>query len=176
MVAIEASVEKWLAGRKIKNRSMDYGSHIHKLIEHGHLDVPRLGKPERSYVAQVPTGKGKGMFNVVGKIDDHDDTTIIDYKTCQKLWTKKQAQEHDQLKGYAFLLWKNSGKLPTKGVIVALETAYDEDVDDVALTGKSVVLEVPITLLDVLKVQARFQAAYSKVINHLRNEVKLVKQ
>jgi hypothetical protein len=166
MVAIETSVEKWLKGIKFKNRAMEYGTHIHLLIEKGHLDVPRLGNPEQKYQAEVPTGKGKKTFMVVGKIDDSDDTTIIDYKTCAKLWTQKQAEEHGQLKGYAFLRWKSTGKLPTKGVIVALETEPHEDSDSMVLTGKTAILEVPITLLDVLKIQARFQKAYWKVIKH----------
>jgi hypothetical protein len=142
---------------------MKYGTHVHLMIEKGMLDVPRFGNPEQVYTATVPTGKGRGTFLAVGKIDDHDENTIIDYKTCKKLWTQKQADEHDQLKAYAFLLWKSTGKMPTKGVIVALETAYDEDVDDVVLTGNRRELHVDITLLDVLKIQSRFQLAYHRV-------------
>jgi len=176
MVAIEASVTKWLAGGKFTNPAMEYGTHVHAMIERGHLDVLRLGNPEQKFRARVPVGKGKKTFLVVGKIDDHNDTTILDYKTCRTLWTQKQVDEHGQLKGYAFLKWKSTGVMPTKGVIVSLETRYDEDCDGIVLTGNTSTLETPITLLDVLKIQVRFQKAYHKVLDHLRDEAKLIKK
>lgn len=166
VVVIEQDVDRWLRGIKFKNRAMEYGTHVHKLIEKGHLDVPRLGNPEQVYAATIPTGRGKSVFMCVGKIDDSNDDTILDYKTCKTLWTQKQAEEHDQLKVYAFLRWKATGKRPTKGMIVALETEPHEDSESHVLTGNMRVLTVQLKLKDLLKVQARFQHAYWKVLQY----------
>ena len=170
LVAIEASVDRWLNKKPVSTPAMRYGTHIHALCERGLLDVPRLGNPEQTFTAEIPAGKGKQTFLAVGKIDDHDEDTIIDYKTCRTIWTQKKAEQHDQLKAYAMLLWKTTGKLPTKGVIIALQTAWDEDSESPVLTGKQAILEVPIVLTDVLKVQARFQRGYKKVVDYLNNK------
>lgn len=169
MVAIEADVAKWLKGTKLSNRSMTYGTHVHKLIEKGHLTVPRLGNPEQIYRANIPIKpSSRKTFTVVGRIDDSNDTTILDYKTGMKLWTRKQVEEHGQLKGYAFLRWKATGKMPTKGVIVSLKTEPHDDSDSMVLTGEMSVIEVPITRMDLLKIQVRFRQAYWKVIDFLK--------
>ncbi len=164
VIAIEQSPKKWLDGRhKIDNDATRYGIHVHKLIEKGHIDILRLGNPETKLQALVPISPtSKRTFMAVGRCDDSDDTTILDYKTGQKLWTQKQVLEHGQLHAYAFMRWRMTGKRPTRGIIVSLETAVDEDAGTY-LTGKTRTIEVPITLLDCIKIQHRFQKAYAAV-------------
>ena len=162
LVAIEQDAQAWLDGKRLKsNDFMDYGTSVHALIKHGKLKgIPHGNAPEQVYSAIISDGKIK--FMLVGKPDDTDEDIIYEYKTGLKLWTKKQAEEHGQLPTYALLKWKNTEKRPTKALLVSLETRYDEDLGPV-LTGKQVAHEVPITLTDVLKIQARFIKAYKKV-------------
>ena len=154
LLAIESNVEKWLKGNRMKaNESMSYGTHVHAQIKHRKLKgIPHGNNPEKKYI-----------FNqIVGTVDDHDDDTIYEYKTGMKLWSKKKAEEHGQLFTYALLICKNTGKCPKRALLVSLETGKDED-SGVVLTGDKRILEVPITLLDILKIQVRFMQAVEKV-------------
>ena len=41
-----------------------------------------------------------------------DDNVIIEIKTGKNFWTQERADEHGQLTLYAFLKWKETGKIP----------------------------------------------------------------
>lgn len=165
LLAIESNPEKWLAGVRLnKNESMSYGTSIHAQIKHRKLTgklkgIPIGNNPDQVLTVEISNGKYK--FTIIGTLDDSDDEKIIEYKTGLKLWTKKQAEEHGQLFTYALLKYKNCGKLPSKAFLVSLETCYNEDSEGIVLTGKSVVHEVLIKMIDILKIQARFCKAVS---------------
>lgn len=166
VTAIEANPVAWLQGRQINSRSLEFGSHVHSMIEHGHYDVPRLGNPETVFTAEIPVSpRSKKTFTIAGKVDDHDDTTILDYKTGMKPWTYKKASEHQQFHVYGLLKWKATGLAPTTGKLVWLETCPHEDSDSMALTGTMKEFVFPITMLDMLKIQARFIKAYNTVLS-----------
>ena len=161
LLMIEQDAEAWLKGKRLKtNRYMEYGTSIHAEIKHRKHDVPTGTAPEQIYTVKISDGKIK--FHIVGKPDDTDDDTIYEYKTGTTLWGKKQAETHGQLFTYALLKWKHSGKIPKRALLISLKTAVDEDVG-VYLTGDRVIHEIPITLKDVLLIQARFINAYKKV-------------
>ena len=161
LVAIEQNPKAWLEGKRLKsNQSMDFGTFVHAQIKHRHLTTVPVGNaPEKVYSAKI--SNGKQSFTIIGKPDDTDEDTIYEYKSGLKLWNRKQAETHGQLFTYALLKWKATGKLPKKALLISLETRYDEDCDGIVLTGKQVIHEVPITLKDVLKIQARFVKAVS---------------
>lgn len=169
------AIESGRHGKKLQSRALDYGTHIHAMIERGHYDVPRLGNPETVFSAEIPLSpRSKKTFTIVGKVDDHDDTTIIDYKTGCVPWTQKKAEEHQQFRVYGLLKWKATGVKPTKGKLVWLETYPHEDSDSYDLTGTIKIFEFPIRTLDMLKVQTRFIKAYHKVVGcTLRSQVQL---
>lgn len=156
LIAIEQDPGAWLAGKRLKSTpAMDFGTSIHAQIKHRKLkNIPIGNAPDKIYSTTISNGKQSLM--IIGKPDDTDDETIYEYKTGLKLWTKKQAEEHGQLFTYALLRWKITGKLPKKALLISLETRYDEEIEDTVLTRNMVVHEVPIRMVDVLKIQVRF--------------------
>jgi hypothetical protein len=64
--------------------------------------------------------------------------------------------------------------LPKKALLVSIETAQDEDAGRY-LTGDILVHEVPVTLLPILKIQARFNAAFEKVKSYVRDRANALK-
>lgn len=164
LIAIESNPQKWLDGVRLKsNVNMHFGTSVHAEIKHRKLKgIPIGNAPDKSYQAEISNGKIK--FTIIGTPDDTDDDTIYEYKTSLKLWTKKQAENHGQLFTYALLKWKNTGKLPKKALLVSLETKHDEDSEGLVLTGKTNIHIIPITMLDVLKIQTRF----IKAVIHLQ--------
>lgn len=156
LTAIESNAKAWLDGKRLKSTpAMDFGTSVHAQIKHRKLkNIPVGNAPEKVYSTTISNGKQSLM--IIGKPDDTDDDTIFEYKTGLKLWTKKKAEEHGQLFTYALLKWKTTGKLPKRALLISLETRYDEEIEDTVLTGNMVVHEVPITIVDVLKIQVRF--------------------
>lgn len=154
LLAIENNVEKWFKGQRMQtNESMSYGTSVHAQIRHGKLkNIPHGNHPEAVYI----------FGQIVGRVDDHDDDTLYEYKTGMKLWSAKKASEHGQLFTYAYLIGKNTGTYPKKALLVSLETKTDED-SGIVLTGDKRILEVPITTKDILKIQVRFNKAFEKV-------------
>lgn len=152
LISIETDPKGWLAGKRLKaTPAMEYGTSIHAEIKHRKIkDIPVGNAPEKTYSCLI----SKGLM-IVGTPDDTDDETIYEYKTSRKLWTKKQAEEHGQLFTYALLKWKTTGILPKRALLISLETRYDEECG-IVLTGNRVTHEVPIKMIDVLKVQTRF--------------------
>ena len=175
VVAIENDVHRWYLEqigqrRKITNEAMDFGTHVHARIAKGELDVPRGNSPETVYRYKTK------HFTIIGKPDDADDETIYEYKTVSKgkHWTLNAAQQHGQLFTYALLRWKNGHPLPKKALLVSIETAQDEDAGRY-LTGDILVHEVPVTLLPILKIQTRFNAAFEKVKSYVRDRANALK-
>lgn len=152
--------------------SLAYGTMVHNYIQRrdftelGINPIPHGDDPERTVVTEVMFKHARRTyrFQIVGTPDDADRETIYEYKTGLKLWTRRQVETHDQIYTYALLRYKETGILPTRAVLVSLET-FNDDHAGICLTGKSRSIEVPITLADTLKVQARFIAAYKKAID-----------
>jgi hypothetical protein len=168
LLAIEKSPEAFLAGVRLSpNRSMQYGTHIHTLISKKKIkNIPHGNSPEKIYTCIISDGKIK--FMIVGRPDDSDDDTIYEYKTSLGgLWSRLQAEKHGQLFTYALLKWKTTGILPKKALLVSLETENVIDMEvmelDLKLTKNVRIIEVPITLKDVLMIQTRFIKAYKKL-------------
>jgi len=146
---------------------MEYGTHVHNMIERGEIELPGVPKgedPEGTYIVSLKV-KNVPRFNLVGTIDDmtDDGDTILEYKTARVLWSRQKAEAHGQLFAYALLRRLATGTTPSRALLVSLETAVDEDAG-IYLTGERRVIEVKITELDILKIQARFIAAYKKVL------------
>lgn len=132
------------------SRKMLFGSYIHGLIEKDQLPI----RVPRGTHHEVSVQHGR----FVGTIDSYDDTTIIDYKTATKHWSRLKAQTHDQLTYYAYLLWKDKGVRVTESKIVSIETGWNED-DELIVQDTVVVHTNPITLSDMLRVKARADSA-----------------
>ena len=181
VVAIESNVEAWykratgVMGKR-ESTSMSYGTFVHAQIQRRSKVHPKLksiphGKyPEVQVIYNLRYKKGKSnrSFLICGKPDDADEDTIYEYKTGLKLWGRKQADDHGQLRTYALLRKYVTGKAPTQALLVSLETANDEDAG-IYLTGEIRVLTVKITPLELLKIQARFIAAYEKASDYIHS-------
>jgi hypothetical protein len=182
VIAIESNVSAWykratgVMGKR-ESPSLSYGTFVHNQIQrrakvHPEIkNIPHGHSPEEVIVYNLRYRKGHKKvphsFLIVGTPDDADDDTIYEYKTGLKLWTRKQAEDHGQLRTYALLRASvNKGKYPKRALLVSLETANDEDAG-IYLTGNTRVLEVPITKLEILKIQARFIAAYEKAVEFM---------
>lgn len=175
--AIESNARSWY-GRalglipKRESPSLSFGTMVHAYVQRrdftelGIDPIPHGNAPEETVVADIKfKHKRKSYsFKMVGTPDDADADTIYEYKTGLKLWTRRQAETHDQIYTYALLRYKHTGKLPTRAILVSLETFNDPDAG-ICLTGNSRAITVPITMVDILKVQARFIAAYKKAID-----------
>jgi len=176
VTAIESNVEAWYKRTtgvmgKLESVSMSFGTFVHNQIERRKLkDIPHGKYPEVQIIHNLRYKKGKAnrSFLICGKPDDADDDTIYEYKTGLKLWSRKQADDHGQLRTYALLRKCVTGKAPTRALLVSLETANDEDAG-IYLTGERRVLEVKITALELLKIQARFIAAYEKAADYIHS-------
>lgn len=181
VTAIEQNVETWYkratgAMSKRESASMSYGTFVHNQIQRRSKLHPEIKKvphgtdPEHTVIHTInyKTGSKRipGSFQIVGTPDDADQDTIYEYKTGLKLWTIKKASDHGQIPTYALLRRSLTGVQPTRALLVSLETANDEDAG-IYLTGKTRVLSVEITKLDVLKIQARFISAYEKAIGYI---------
>ncbi|QDP67629.1 MAG: hypothetical protein Tp172MES00d2C118482111_23 [Prokaryotic dsDNA virus sp.] len=181
VVAIEQDVAKWYeratGTRPVRSTpSLSYGTFVHNQIQRRsklHPEIKKIphGKhPEQTikYLLRYKKGRAKvpHQFFIVGTPDDADMTTIYEYKTGLKLWSKKSADDHGQLRCYALLRRSVTGIAPKRALLVSLETANDEDAG-IYLTGKTRVLEVEITRLDLLKIQARFVGAYEKAMDYI---------
>ena len=188
VTAIESNVEAWykratgIMGKR-ESPSLSYGTFVHNQIERRKLkDIPHGKYPEVQIIHTIkyytkdfsdrdkyPRGKKvHRSFLICGKPDDADDDTIYEYKTGLKLWNRKQADDHGQLRTYALLRKCVTGKAPTRALLVSLETANDEDAG-IYLTGERRVLTVEITALEILKIQARFIAAYEKAAEYIHS-------
>ncbi len=179
VVAIESNVEAWYKraigeiGRR-QTPSLSYGTFVHNQIQrraklHPEIKkIPHGNHPEERvlHLLRYKKGLSNRSFLIVGTPDDADTDTIYEYKTGLKLWSKKSADDHGQLPTYALLRRSVTGVQPTRALLVSLETASDEDAG-IYLTGKTRVLEVKITRMDVLKIQSRFIGAYEKAIDYI---------
>lgn len=166
LIAIENNVERWFQHRKMESDAMAFGTTVHALIKHRKLKgVPHGNNPEKRLSSEIYFGK-KEHFTVVGTPDDFDNETLYEYKSAKKLWNAKKSKEHEQFPCYAFLIKENMGILLKKGKLISLETTYDEQSEGIALTGKMQVIDTEITMLDIMKIKARFVNAYKKVISY----------
>ena len=181
VIAIESNVEAWykratgVMGKR-ESPSLSYGTFVHNQIQRRakvHPEIKKIphGKhPEEVVIHEIIYKKGSKKhirrFNIVGTPDDADLSTIYEYKTGLKLWSRKQADDHGQLRAYALLRRSVTGVAPRRALLVSLETADDEDAG-IYLTGKTRVLEVEIKPLEILKIQARFIAAYEKAMEYI---------
>lgn len=136
------------------SRKMLFGTYIHGLIEQNKLPV----EVPRGEHHEIKVRQGR----LVGTIDSYDTTTLIDYKTATKHWSRLKAESHDQLVYYAYLLWKGKGVHVEKCKIVSIETGWNED-GELIITGDIRVHTIPITLVDMLKVKARADRAILKL-------------
>ena len=175
--AIESNARSWY-GRalglipKRDSPSLSYGTMVHNFIQRrdwaelGIDPIPHGNAPEETVVTEIKFKHNRKTyrFNMVGTPDDADPETIYEYKTGLKLWTRRQVETHDQIYTYALLRYKHTGVLPKRAILVSLET-YNDGHAGIALTGQYRSIEVPITMVDILKVQARFIAAYKKAID-----------
>lgn len=170
LVAIESNVERWYktvtgAHPKLKNDSMRYGTVVHDQVRRRKLKgIPCGNDPEK--ILSCVIKDGKQSFTVIGKPDDVDEETIYEYKTGLKLWSRGKAENHGQLKTYAMLRMKATGKCPKRALLVSLGTVNDEDAG-IVLTGETRVIAVPISKVDVLKIQSRFVLGYRKAIRYI---------
>lgn len=166
LLAIEQDVHKWLAGIKQPMKpteAMRFGTYVHKNIKK--LKLPHGDHPEEPIICIIPISRTKTL-TIFGTPDDWSDGFIDEYKSAKKLWNRKKADEHGQLFTYALIIWKNTGKLITHARLTSIETGYKVTCGDreIILTGNTQTILVPITMLDVLKIQARFLRAYKKVM------------
>jgi len=178
VTAIESNVEAWYKRAtgvmsKRESPSLSYGTFVHNQIQRRKLKkIPHGDHPEEPVIHEISYKKGSRRtpykFNIVGTPDDADLTTIYEYKTGLKLWSRKQADDHGQLRAYALLRRSVTGVAPKRALLVSLETADDEDAG-IYLTGKVRTLEVVITPLEILKIQARFIAAYEKAMEYIHS-------
>jgi len=166
VVSIESNVGKWLDRQlgligKMESDALNFGTFVHAQIKHKKIKgVPHGDHPETKLIFETK------KYTMVGKPDDYSDEAIDEYKSAKELWTRKKATEHGQLFAYAFLLWKMDGRLRKKARLTSLETKDDEDAG-LYLTGEMRTIEVPIRMLDVLKIQVRFNKAYEKAIQEI---------
>lgn len=174
VTAIESNVEAWykratgVMGKR-ESPSLSYGTFVHNQIQRRKLKkIPHGDHPEEVvlHLLRYKKGKANRKFFIIGTPDDADLSTIYEYKTGLKLWSRKQADDHGQLRAYALLRKSVTGVAPKRALLVSLETADDEDAG-IYLTGKTRVLEVEIKPLEILKIQARFIAAYEKAIDYI---------
>ena len=166
LIAIESSVERWFEHRRMESEALSFGTHVHSFISHGKLkNVPTGTVSEKKLQAEIYFGKKH--FTILGTPDSYDDEIIYEYKSSNKLWNKKKSMENPQFPTYAFLIRENTGKLLKKGKLISLETKYDEESEGIALTGKIQVIDVDISVMDLLKIKVRFIKAYEKVINYM---------
>jgi len=178
LIAIESNVATWYKRAtgvmdKRESPAMAFGTHVHNMIERGKLKlkgVPKGESPEETIVATIKYKKGgkSCSFEIVGTLDDiaGGGDIILEYKTGRLLWSQQQANDHGQLRTYALLRKSVTGKAPTRALLISLETANDEDAG-IYLTGERRVLTVEITALEILKIQARFIAAYEKASDYI---------
>jgi hypothetical protein len=155
-----------------------YGSKIGRAVES--RDFFDLTDAEKKAVAQLPrqdnyekkilsTDVGIYMpYPYLAYIDAcSEDLSIIDeYKTGKTGWTQRKASNHGQIKDYALLVWKITGKIPLCRLFW-IET--NEDGQDLEATGRVERFEVQFTeeqLLDnekrIAETVQEISAAYRK--------------
>jgi len=165
ILAIESNVEKWIDGYRLpESEAFKFGQSVHERIEHGLIEAPRGCHPETQLSALVDD-----EFYLLGKPDDFDGKEIVDeYKTGAKLWTRKQAQDHNQYDIYAYLIWKNGYPHPKHARLTSFETAWSEDAESLYLTGEKVTHIVLLNLTRTMRAVARAKLAYKKVKDALK--------
>jgi hypothetical protein len=173
LTLIEYSPDRWYDERflkkdKLESEAMDFGTHVHACIAHGLLPgIPRGCHPEEQLIASIKVSKTES-FNVLGKPDDFDDTTLYEYKSAKTLWGRRKAETHGQLFVYAFLVAAKYGFLLKRALLISVETELDRDIDGIVLTGKQRIIEVKITPMDILKIQARLLNGYKKAMETIK--------
>lgn len=172
LLRIEANAEKWyeeefLGRKKYRSDAMAYGLSVHAKIKHNKIKVPRGDNKEKPLSCLI-SPRGGTPFYLCGTPDDFDTETIYEYKTGAKLWNKKQADEHGQIFTYALLLWRIDGILRKKGKLISLQTKYDTESESRVLNKKERHIDTEISLLDILKIEARFIRGYKKAIETIK--------
>lgn len=105
---------------------------------------------------------------LLGRLDGGEiDGSQGEYKTGMAPWTQKRADESLQLRIYALIEYKNTGKIP-KQSLTWLPTAWDGA--EVFLKGEPITFSVQSAVKEMLETEVIVWKAYDKIISLIENE------
>lgn len=138
----ERSVEQWkqvyLYGKKMPiNRGMAFGRDMAEGLEHEKVTgnpildlimerLPKFEIMDKPITAEIR--EGKKIIPLLAKPDSMktDGSAFKEYKTGQKLWSRKQVDESGQITFYATVLFLKNGKIPWDIELVHVETEKED--------------------------------------------------
>lgn len=173
----EGYVREYLYGEKRGGTVyMDFGSVIAEALDgkNDHVGgnlikdfIPQYPKSEVE-IRCILTRKGKKL-ELMGRLDCFNPRKHAqgERKTGTKPWTQKQADKSLQLKIYALIHYKNTGKIPAQE-LTWMGTEFHGG--ELRLTGDFKTFHVKQTLKDILETEARVWRAYDAIIKLVERE------
>ncbi len=129
--------------------------------------------PKTDVNIETTLTRGKEKLKIWGKLDGWNPRKNLqgEYKTGTYPWSKKRAQDHGQLKLYALIHYKNTGKIPDQE-LTWIETKFENG--DLGITGNFLTHQVRQTLKDLLEMEARIWKAKKKIELLTKKELDII--
>lgn len=130
--------------------------------------VPKY--PKREFKISCTLRRGNDEFELIGHLDGWNPRKVLqgEYKTGRKRWTLVRAMLLLQLRIYALIHYKNTGKIPDQE-LTWMGTEFD-DRNNLILTGEFETFHVKHSVKTMLETEAQVWIAFDLITNLVKRE------